>query len=143
LFVTGGCVLVCYRGVCTCLLQGGWVLLQNCHLGLNYLDELLETISAADAVNESFRIWITTEVHPDFSIGLLQVCPHCFRSYNISTLFFLLSSYLYSICQTPPDSRGQNRKPLRTDKTHNGGNTFLNNFTMGELTAGIESLKCG
>lgn len=27
------------------LSEGGWVLLQNCHLGLNFLDELLDTVS--------------------------------------------------------------------------------------------------
>ena len=25
--------------------EGGWVLLQNCHLGLDYMDELMDTVS--------------------------------------------------------------------------------------------------
>jgi dynein heavy chain len=54
-------------------LQGGWVLLQNCHLGLNFMDEFLETITETENINESCRVWITTEVHPKFPISLLQV----------------------------------------------------------------------
>ncbi|XP_028903091.1 dynein heavy chain 8, axonemal isoform X1 [Ornithorhynchus anatinus] len=52
--------------------QGGWVLLQNCHLGLDFMDELLETILATEVCDESFRVWITTEAHEKFPITLLQ-----------------------------------------------------------------------
>ncbi|XP_027732137.1 dynein heavy chain 8, axonemal [Vombatus ursinus] len=52
--------------------QGGWVLLQNCHLGLEFMEELLETLLTTEASNETFRVWITTEVHEKFPITLLQ-----------------------------------------------------------------------
>uniref|UniRef100_A0A8C9TK44 Dynein axonemal heavy chain 8 n=1 Tax=Scleropages formosus TaxID=113540 RepID=A0A8C9TK44_SCLFO len=52
--------------------QGGWVLLQNCHLGLEFMDELLETVTTVESIHESFRVWITTEPHDRFSITLLQ-----------------------------------------------------------------------
>ena len=54
-------------------LQGGWLLLQNCHLGLNFMDELLDTLASTEQIHESCRVWITTEVHPKFPISLLQV----------------------------------------------------------------------
>uniref|UniRef100_UPI00358ECCF5 dynein axonemal heavy chain 8 n=1 Tax=Myxine glutinosa TaxID=7769 RepID=UPI00358ECCF5 len=52
--------------------EGGWVLLQNCHLGLEFMDELFNTISTSDTPHKNFRVWITTEAHPKFSITLLQ-----------------------------------------------------------------------
>jgi dynein heavy chain, axonemal len=64
------------RNIAQSMAEGGWVLLQNCHLGLDYMDELLDAVSSADSIHPSFRCWITTEVHPKFSINLLQVNKH-------------------------------------------------------------------
>lgn len=56
---------------------GKWVLLQNCHLNLEFCTEILDTISDVENVHPCFRLWMTTDCHNNFPIGLLQV--------NIST----------------------------------------------------------
>jgi dynein heavy chain len=56
-----------------CFQEGQWMLLQNCHLGLAYIDEVLDTIQETEHVKDTFRLWVTTEVHPKFSINFLQV----------------------------------------------------------------------
>ena len=52
--------------------DGGWLLLQNFHLGLDYMDELLAKVTETEQVNDRFRCWITTEPHKKFPINLLQ-----------------------------------------------------------------------
>ncbi|XP_002666734.3 dynein axonemal heavy chain 5 [Danio rerio] len=52
--------------------DGGWLLLQNCHLGLDFLDEGLETVTTTENIHDNFRLWVTTDVHPKFPINFLQ-----------------------------------------------------------------------
>ncbi|KAG7159116.1 Dynein heavy chain 5, axonemal-like 2, partial [Homarus americanus] len=52
---------------------GRWLLLQNCHLSLEFCQEMLDTITESSNVHKCFRLWITTEVHAAFPIGLLQI----------------------------------------------------------------------
>ncbi|KAL4171660.1 hypothetical protein KRP22_009750 [Phytophthora ramorum] len=76
---------VAARTVASAMLNGSWVLLQNCHLGLNYLDSLCEALTAANGGSSSssnaaaaptrapeFRLFLTSEPHPDFPIALLH-----------------------------------------------------------------------
>ncbi|XP_021362874.1 dynein heavy chain 5, axonemal-like isoform X1 [Mizuhopecten yessoensis] len=60
------------RALSISMAEGQWVLLQNCHLGLDFMDELLDTVLNTENVNEGFRLWLTTEPHPKFPINMLQ-----------------------------------------------------------------------
>lgn len=59
--------------------EGKWVILQNCHLGLKFMEEI-ETLIVEESplvptgtqIHEDFRLWITCEQHPKFPLGLLQ-----------------------------------------------------------------------
>lgn len=53
--------------------QGGWLLLQNCHLSLDYVQEVMDCIIEAETIDSTFRLWVTTEVHKKFPISFLQV----------------------------------------------------------------------
>ncbi|GLH09316.1 Uncharacterized protein GBIM_14419, partial [Gryllus bimaculatus] len=65
--------LVARRMIADSMAQGGWVLLQNIHLSLPFCGEAMDALVDTERVHESFRLWMTTEVHPQFPIGLLQM----------------------------------------------------------------------
>ena len=53
--------------------SGGWALLQNCHLGISFMEELLVMLLETENINEKFRVFITTEPTEKFPINLLQM----------------------------------------------------------------------
>eukprot|EP00961_Rhodomonas_salina_P116167 1563835-Rhodomonas_salina.1 len=59
------------QGVAT----GCWALLQNCHLGIKFLNELEQRLANKDLeeIDTEFRVWITSEPQGEFPIGLLQM----------------------------------------------------------------------
>jgi len=69
--------VVALRAINSATANGSWVLLQNCHLGLDFIDSLEDImikLRAPDSgCSADFRLFITTEPHPKFSIGLLQM----------------------------------------------------------------------
>ena len=64
---------VAMKAMNAAMVNGSWILLQNCHLGLNFMD-MLEDINAnmKDTCSSEYRLFITTEPHPKFPISLLQ-----------------------------------------------------------------------
>lgn len=54
-------------------LTGGWVILQNSHLGIGYMQELEDVLLKTPEIDEDYRLWITCEITPRFPIGLLQI----------------------------------------------------------------------
>ncbi|GKT26037.1 Dynein axonemal heavy chain 2, partial [Aduncisulcus paluster] len=55
--------------------EGRWVFLLNLHLAISWLPELekiIETISAGTPPHDDFRLWLSSDPHPKFPIGILQ-----------------------------------------------------------------------
>ena len=55
---------------------GKWVNLQNIHLVTGWLTELEKFLSDSKncEIHPKFRLWLTSEAHPKFPMGLLESC---------------------------------------------------------------------
>ena len=53
---------------------GTWLVLNNCHLSLEFMAELEDILNPKDKeIHPDFRLWITCEPHKEFPLGLLQM----------------------------------------------------------------------
>ena len=53
--------------------DGGWVLLQNCHLAVSWMPKLEQCVeNISDTVNKDFRLWLSSFVCPQFPVSVLQ-----------------------------------------------------------------------
>lgn len=54
--------------------DGFWVILNNCHLSLEFMAELEEFLNPKGVeINPSFRLWLAAEPHQEFPLGLLRM----------------------------------------------------------------------
>jgi dynein heavy chain len=57
------------------VVNGTWVLLQNCELGLSLMNDLESIINKMkENMHPDFRLFMTALPHPEFPLGLLQMC---------------------------------------------------------------------
>lgn len=56
------------------MVSGKWIVLNNCHLSLDFMATMEDVLNPKDkVVHPDFRIWITCEPHKEFPLGLLQM----------------------------------------------------------------------
>jgi len=66
---------VAARAINAGCVNGTWVLLQNCELGLGLMNEMEDMIlKLRETMDANFRLFITALPHPEFPLGLLQLC---------------------------------------------------------------------
>lgn len=93
-----------------CMTGSGWVLLQNVHLSLSFCWEIIDILVETEHIDETFRLWVTTEVHVDFPIGLLQMAikftneppqgirASMKRSFQVIPIFFFFFLSFFITC---------------------------------------------
>ena len=84
---------------------GGWVLLQNCELGLELMDKMEDLIvgyceGPPEAFNDDFRLFITAARDKNFPLGLLQMGTKITNEPPSGLRAGLMRSYTTTVDQT-------------------------------------------
>jgi len=80
--------------------NGTWVLLQNCELGLGLMDEMEDLLAKLmESIDPGFRLFITALPHPQFPLGLLQMCTKVTNEPPAGLKAGLLRSYTVIVDQ--------------------------------------------
>eukprot|EP01028_Stygiella_incarcerata_P006524 TRINITY_DN2668_c0_g1_i2.p1 TRINITY_DN2668_c0_g1~~TRINITY_DN2668_c0_g1_i2.p1 ORF type:complete len:4588 (-),score=1267.00 TRINITY_DN2668_c0_g1_i2:3353-17116(-) len=89
------------------LQKGSWVFLANCHLMIRWLPDLakiVESLAQKQVPQPSFRLWLSSNPHPQFPISILQSSvkmttepPRSIRN-NMLRLYSLLSDSDFERC---------------------------------------------
>jgi len=56
----------------TAVARGQWLMLQNCHLLVQWLKDLEKSLERISKPHPDFRLWLTTDPTKGFPIGILQ-----------------------------------------------------------------------
>jgi dynein heavy chain len=80
--------------------NGTWVLLQNCELGLDLMDKMEDVLTKMrEASHADFRLFITALPNPAFPLGLLQMCTKVTNEPPAGLRAGLLRSYTVMVDQ--------------------------------------------
>ncbi|CAH1801914.1 unnamed protein product [Owenia fusiformis] len=93
----------------TAIARGQWLMLQNCHLLVKWLQDLEKEIEKLQNIkpHPDFRLWLTTEPTPSFPIGILQRSlkvvtePPNGLKLNLRSTYFKISATALQECPNP------------------------------------------
>ncbi|KAG9397278.1 Dynein heavy chain and region D6 of dynein motor [Carpediemonas membranifera] len=101
--------------------DGNWVLLSNCHLSISWLpalEKIIEDLATKEDLHKGFRLWLSSDPHPKFPIGILQAAvkmtteaPSGLRA-NILRLYTNMGTDALDRCKADPSKDAAYRKLL-------------------------------
>lgn len=88
-------------------IRGHWIMLNNCHLLVNWLKQMEIIIENIQKPDKNFRLWLTTEPTDGFPLGVLQKSlkvvtePPDGLGQNIMNTYSKLSEDIFESCPKP------------------------------------------